>query len=105
MTTSTQTPSRTRHKSPESPVHRKVPDGFGGRLRGKGPQQRDLAAQPILLPGELVKHRDGVEFVVDQDPVGALGSDAPHKSLGVAVGPGSSWWDLHDVDALGGEHV
>jgi HNH endonuclease len=33
-------------------VHRKVPAGFGGRLRGKGPhphQVRDLAAQPILL--------------------------------------------------------
>jgi transposase len=44
-------PSRTRHKSLESPVHRKVPAGFGGRLRGKGPQpqgKRDLAAQPIL---------------------------------------------------------
>ena len=43
------TPSRTRHKSPESPVHRKVPAGFGGGLRGKGPPLRDLAAQPILL--------------------------------------------------------
>jgi len=31
-------------------VHRKVPAGFGGRLRGKGtPTRRDLAAQPILL--------------------------------------------------------
>jgi hypothetical protein len=30
-------PSRTRHRSPESPVHRKVSAGFGGRLRGKGP--------------------------------------------------------------------
>jgi hypothetical protein len=31
-------------------VHRKVPAGFGGRLRGKGPPPgRDLAAQPILL--------------------------------------------------------
>jgi hypothetical protein len=26
-----------------------VPAGFGGRLRGKGPHQRDLAAQPILF--------------------------------------------------------
>jgi len=43
-------------KSLESPVHPKVPAGFGGRLRGKGPQQRDLAAQPILLLDELLQH-------------------------------------------------
>ena len=36
MTTSTPTPSRTRHKSLESPVQRKPHAGFGGRLRGKG---------------------------------------------------------------------
>ena len=34
-------------------MHRKVPAGFGGRLRGKGPhpplRARDLAAQPIRL--------------------------------------------------------
>jgi hypothetical protein len=48
-----ETSSRSRHKSLESPVHRKVPAGFGGRLRGKGPQQRDLAVQPILLLSEL----------------------------------------------------
>ena len=29
-------------------MHRKVPTGFGGRLRGKGPQERDLAGQPTL---------------------------------------------------------
>ena len=36
-------------------MHRKVPAGFGGRLRGKGPhpplRARDLAAQPIRLLG------------------------------------------------------
>src|SRR4051795_4806289 len=51
-----ETSSRSRHKSLESPVHRKVPAGFGGRLRGKGPQQRDLAAQPILLRGVRREH-------------------------------------------------
>ena len=30
-------------------MHRKVPAGFGGRLHGKGPHQRDLAVQPTLL--------------------------------------------------------
>ena len=37
-------------------MHRKVPAGFGGRLRGKGPhphRERDLAAQPILLADAL----------------------------------------------------
>ena len=32
-------------------MHQKVPAGFGGRLRGKGPHppgKRNLAAQPIL---------------------------------------------------------
>ena len=42
--------SRSRRKSLESPVHRKVPAGFEGRLRGKGPQHRDLAAQPCRVP-------------------------------------------------------
>src|SRR6516225_11673779 len=37
MSTSTQPPSRTRHKSLESPVRSKAHAGFGGRLRGKGP--------------------------------------------------------------------
>src|SRR3954467_13418261 len=54
-----ETSSRSRHKSLESPVHRKVPAGFGGRLRGKGPQQRDLAAQPILLPLSYGGSRSG----------------------------------------------
>jgi hypothetical protein len=31
-------------------------NGFGGRLRGKGPPQRDLAAQPILLHRIPGKH-------------------------------------------------
>lgn len=38
-------------------MHRKVPAGFGGRLRGKGPQpqgKRDLAAQPILFADDTV---------------------------------------------------
>ena len=37
MTGSTRTPSRTRHKSPESSVHRKVHAEFGGRLPRKRP--------------------------------------------------------------------
>ena len=30
-------------------MHQKVPAGFGGRLRGKGPHQRNLTAQPIMF--------------------------------------------------------
>ncbi len=37
MTTSTRPPSRTRHKSRESPVRLTSHAGFGGRLHGKGP--------------------------------------------------------------------
>ena len=58
----------------------------------------------VVVPGELIKHRDGVAFVVDEHSVGAFGSDAAHESFGVAVGSGSAWWDLHDVDVLRGEH-
>ena len=56
MTGSTRTPSRTRHKSLESPVHRKVHAEFGGRLHGKGPSSCSMntgprrAAHPTRTP-------------------------------------------------------
>ena len=59
MPGSTPTLSRTRHKSPESPVHQKVPAGFGGRLRGKGPPHPAgprRAAHPVALV--VIMHRD-----------------------------------------------
>jgi hypothetical protein len=59
----------------------------------------------VVVPGELVEYHVGVALVVDEHPVGAFGSDAAHEPLGVAVGSGSSWRDLDDVDALGGEYV
>ena len=62
-------------KSLESPVHPKVPAGFGGRLRGKGPQQRDLAAQPILLHGVPGKYPTKVLLAEDQHAVGEFGAD------------------------------
>src|SRR6266851_4104364 len=64
MTGSTRTRSRTRHKSPESPVHRKVHAGFGGRLPGKGPGSRNTntgprwAAHPTRQAPKL-RHQDG----------------------------------------------
>ena len=53
-------------------MHQKVPAGFGGRLRGKGPPPRDLAAQPILLPGIGPQHGPQMALAVDQQPVSAL---------------------------------
>jgi hypothetical protein len=42
---------------------------------------------PIVMTGILAEDRPEVAFVVDQHPVGALGSCAAYPSLGVAVGP------------------
>src|SRR3954463_3224744 len=79
--------SRSRHKSLESPVHRKVPAGFGGRLRGKGPQQRDLAAQPILLRRVRREDAPQLSFTEDQHPVGELGADGQYEAFSEAVRP------------------
>jgi hypothetical protein len=53
-------------------VHRKVPAGFGGRLRGKGPhppsRARDLAAQPIRF-----QERDSRSVPADPDDTGEPG--------------------------------
>jgi hypothetical protein len=58
----------------------------------------------VVVPGELIKHRDGVALVVDDHSVGAFRSDGPYESFGVTVGLGSSRRGLHDVDVLGGEY-
>ena len=68
-------------------MHPKVPAGFGGRLRGKGPQQRDLAAQPILLLLEGVKNSHCVLLVDDQDAVEEFAADGADESFGNRVGP------------------
>ena len=41
-----------------------------------------------------------VALVVDQDAVGALGSDAADEPLDVAVRPGRARWNLHDLDVV-----
>ena len=99
-TTSTQTPSRTRHKSLESPVHRKVPAGFGGRLRGKGPQQRDLAAQPILLRGVLgAAPLRRCRSSEDQHPVECIRGARSRRSVRRSVRPRTPRRDLDHLDA------
>ena len=62
-------------------MHPKVPAGFGGRLRGKGPQQRDLAAQPILLIDVLAQDQPQVPFAGDQHPVQALAAGTGNPAL------------------------
>ena len=62
-------------------MHPKMPAGFGGRLRGKGPQQRDLAAQPILLLFVLAQHHCGMALVDDQEAVEEFATDAADEAL------------------------
>jgi hypothetical protein len=63
-------------------------DDGGGVVVGWAVFASLVWAVVIEMSGELVDHRDGVVFVVDEHSVGALGSDAAHESLGVAVGSG-----------------
>ena len=64
-------------------MHRKVPAGFGGRLRGKGPhpplRARDLAAQPIRL-----QERDSRDLAADPPP--AAGGEPADSPRGPAPG-------------------
>ena len=62
-------------------MHPKVPAGFGGRLRGKGPQQRDLAAQPILLREVLLQHRGEVAWSGDQEVVEAFAAQGAGEAF------------------------
>ena len=40
---------------------------------------------PVVMAGVLAEDRSKVPFVVDQQPVGALGPGAAYPSFGVAV--------------------
>jgi aspartate oxidase len=42
----------------------------------------------IEMAHVVVKNSSGVSFVVDQQPVGALGADAAHEAFRIAVRPG-----------------
>jgi hypothetical protein len=69
-------------------VHPKVPAGFGGRLRGKGPQQRDLAAQPILLLDVLLEHCREVAWAGDQKVVEAFAAQGADDAFSNSRSPG-----------------
>jgi len=81
-------------------VHLKVPAGFGGRLRGKGPHQRDLAAQPILLG--LVLDQDGAQMCLteDQHAVEELAAQGTEEAFAGCVHPGSLDSGLQDPGAV-----
>ncbi len=50
-----------------------------------------------------VQHRPQVALVDDEQSVSDFASDGPDEPLGVGVGSRASWWDLHDLNAGGGE--
>ena len=52
----------------------------------------------------LTEHGARVFLVVDQNPVGALGPDAPDEAFRKRVRPRRPRWNLDHVDALGCEH-
>jgi hypothetical protein len=79
-------------------------DDGGGIVVGWAVLPALVRAVIVEVPGELVQDRDGVAFVVDQHPVGALRSDTAYEPLGVTVRSRRPRRNLHHVDALGGEH-
>ena len=62
--------------------------------------------RPVIVEvlGVLVEDCRSVALVVDEDSVGALGSDAADEPFGVAVSVRCARWDLDRVDAVGGKH-
>jgi hypothetical protein len=60
---------------------------------------------PVVMAGVLAEDRSQVAFVVDEHPVGALGSCCAYPSLGVTVRPRRARRDLHYFQALAGEDL
>jgi hypothetical protein len=78
-------------------------DHGGGVVGWRVLIQALVRAVIIEMAHVTVKHSSGVSFVVDQQPVGALGADAADEPFRVAVRPGCTGRNLHNVDAFGGE--
>jgi hypothetical protein len=55
---------------------------------------------PIEVVFILTQHGSGMVFVVDQDPVAALGSDAADEAFGERVRSRCPSWSLDHMDAL-----
>jgi hypothetical protein len=60
---------------------------------------------PVVMAGVLAEDRSKVPFVVDQHPVGALGSCAAYPSPGMAVRAWCPRRGLGYLHALGGEDL
>jgi hypothetical protein len=60
---------------------------------------------PVVMAGVLAEDRSQVPFVVDEHPVGALGSCGAYPSLGVTVRPRRLRRGLHFFQALAGEYL
>jgi hypothetical protein len=60
---------------------------------------------PVVMAGVLAEDRSKVPFVVDEHPVGALGSRGWYPTLGIAVRPWRPRWSPDNLDALAGEDL
>jgi hypothetical protein len=65
----------------------------------------EALVRPVVVAMALVLVEDGasVSFVVDQEPVGALGANAADESLGIAIRLRGLDRDLDHVEAFEGE--
>lgn len=63
-----------------------------------------VRAMTVVMLGILDQDPGGVVSVVDQDAVGALGTDGTHEPLGKTVRSRDPWRRLDDRDVLAAEH-
>ena len=66
--------------------------------------QRSMWPLAVVVGGVSGQDNPQVVFAGDQDAVGEFGSGGADEAFGVAVGAGTSWWDLHGLDAGAGEN-
>src|SRR5919198_979714 len=62
-----------------------------------------MRAVLVEVVGVFAEDLPRVPFAVEQQPVGALLSDAADEPFRVAVRPGCPWRDLDDLHRFGGE--
>src|SRR5256885_12081260 len=60
---------------------------------------------PVVMPGIGSQHGPQMALAVDQHPVCALSPYGPYPPLRITVRPRRPRRDLHDSNALAGEHI
>ena len=65
---------------------------------------RCWSAACVMFWNPTGQDKPQVVFAEDQDAVGEFGSGGADEAFGVAVRSGTSWWDLHGLDAGAGEN-